>query len=419
MDLSNHPCFNAKVRGTRGRVHLPVAPRCTIQCKYCNRKYDCVNESRPGVTSAVLTPHQSMTYLDYIFKNVKNISVVGIAGPGDPFANPEQTMETLRLVREKYPEIILCLATNGLGLSPYIEELAHINVSHVTITLNALDPDIGAQIYSFVRHGKRVLGPKTGFKVLLEKQLKAITQLKEKGITTKVNTIVIPGINEDHIEAVAKKMSDLGVDILNCIPFYPNKGSAFAHLKEPSKALVKSIRKKAARYIPQMYHCGRCRADAVGMLGEKSNNEIMEKLKKCSELPEICNEKRSYVAVASLEGALVNQKLGKTQELLIYGKKQGKVTFVESRKTPGPGGGMKRWEALAELINDCRALLVSGIGDNPRKVLSAKGINILEIDGLIEEAVEAVFEGHSMNYMMRRDIEACNRPCAGAGTGCM
>ena len=418
MDLSNHPCFNAKMKGTYGRVHLPVAPRCNIQCKYCDRKYDCVNESRPGVTSAVLTPKQAMIYLDFIFKKTKNISVVGIAGPGDPFANPEETMETLRLVREKYPEIILCLATNGLGLGPYIDELAEINVSHVTVTLNAVDPEIGAGIYSFIRYGKRVLSPESGIKILLEKQLEAIKKLKERDITTKVNTVILPGINEDHIEDVAKKMSELGVDILNCIPFYPNKGSVFAHLPEPSKETVIRIRKKAAQYIPQMYHCTRCRADAVGILGEKNNKEIMEKLKECSELPEIYDEIRPYVAVASMEGSLVNQKLGKARELFIYGRGNGSVTFIESRKTPEPGAGMKRWEDLAESLHDCRALLVNGIGNNPRQVLSKK-IDILELDGLIEEAVEAVFEGYSMNYMMKRDVDACNRKCSGTGMGCM
>ena len=418
MDLSEHPCFNAKMRRIYGRVHLPVAPRCNIQCRYCDRKYDCVNESRPGVTSAVLTPRQAMIYLDYVFEEEKNISVVGIAGPGDPFANPKETMETLCLVREKYPEIICCLATNGLNIGPYIDELAEINVSHVTITLNALDPEIGSKIYSFVRYGKKVLAPRAGFEVLLENQLEAIARLKEKNITTKVNTIIIPGINEDHIEAVAKKMSELGVDILNCIPFYPNKGSAFAHLKEPSQEKVKKIRTKAAQYLTQMVHCKRCRADAVGILGENNSSEIAEKLQECSRLPEIYDDTRPRVAVASLEGVLINQKLGKAKELFIYEKQDEKVTFIETRKTPVPGGGMQRWEELGELISDCRALLVAGIGDNPRRALHKKGIDILELDGLIEEAVEAVFEGHSMNYMVRRDIEACNRPCSMPGMGC-
>jgi nitrogen fixation protein NifB len=419
MDLSQHPCFNAKMRGIYGRVHLPVAPRCNIQCKYCDRKYDCVNESRPGVTSAILTPKQAMTYLDFVLEKVKNISVVGIAGPGDPFANPRETMETLRLIRAKHPEMICCLATNGLGLAPHIDELATLNVSHVTITLNAVDPEIGSKIYSFVRYGKRVLGPKTGFDVLLEKQLGAIARLKEKNITTKINTIIIPGINEDHVEAVAKKMAELGVDILNCIPFYPAKGAEFGSLEEPSKEAVTGIQKRAAQYLPQMYHCTRCRADAVGILGQSSSAEVMEKLQECAKLPEIYDETRPYVAVASLEGLLVNQKLGKAKELLIYRKQDGKITFIETRKTPAPGAGLKRWEELSELISDCRALLVAGIGDNPRRVLREKGIDILELDGLIEEAVEAVFEGYSMNYMMRRDIEACNRPCPSSGMGCM
>ncbi|MFZ3045537.1 MAG: radical SAM protein, partial [Desulfatirhabdiaceae bacterium] len=132
LNLLNHPCFNDKVRHTFGRVHLPVAPRCNIQCKFCNRKFDCINESRPGVTSGVLSPAQAMVYLDSVFEKKKNLSVVGLAGPGDPFANPEETMETLRRVRKSYPEMLLCVATNGLGIGPNIDELAQIRVSHVT-----------------------------------------------------------------------------------------------------------------------------------------------------------------------------------------------------------------------------------------------------------------------------------------------
>jgi len=420
MNLENHPCFNAKMRGKYGRVHLPVAPRCNIQCNYCDRKYDCVNESRPGVTSAVLTPHQAMAYLEYVFEEVKNISVVGIAGPGDPFANPDETMETLRLTRKLYPKMILCLATNGLGIGPYIDELAELNVSHVTITLNAIDPEIGSQLYAFVRHGKKVLGPRAGFDVLLEKQLEAIIRLKEKNVTTKVNTIIVPGINESHVETVAEKMADMRVDILNCIPFYPNTGAKFANLEEPSREVVTAIRKKAARHIPQMYHCKRCRADAVGILGQENGCAVNEKLQECAQLPEILGETRPYVAVASLEGVLVNQKLGKAEELLIYGRRDdGEIYFVEARKTPELGGGVKRWEDLGELLSDCRALMVAGIGDNPRRVLSKKKIDILELDGMIEEAAEAVFEGHSMNFMVRRDIEACNKQHPMAGMGCM
>ncbi|MGB7510047.1 MAG: radical SAM protein, partial [Pelodictyon phaeoclathratiforme] len=156
LKLANHPCFNDASRHKFGRIHLPVAPKCNIQCNYCNRKFDCMNENRPGVTSKILSPGQAMHYLDQAMILSPNIAVVGIAGPGDPFANPDETMETLRLVRAKYPEMLLCVATNGLDLAPYIDELAELQVSHVTITINAIDPVIGSEIYAWVRYNKKM-----------------------------------------------------------------------------------------------------------------------------------------------------------------------------------------------------------------------------------------------------------------------
>ncbi len=49
-----HPCYSQEAHHFYARMHVAVAPRCNIQCKYCNRKFDCVNESRPGVTSSSL-----------------------------------------------------------------------------------------------------------------------------------------------------------------------------------------------------------------------------------------------------------------------------------------------------------------------------------------------------------------------------
>ncbi|MCW8819406.1 MAG: radical SAM protein, partial [Ignavibacteriaceae bacterium] len=181
LSIEKHPCFNDASRHSFGRIHLPVAPKCNIQCNYCNRKFDCLNENRPGVTSRVLSPHQALHYLDQALELSPNIAVVGIAGPGDPFANPEETMATLRLVREKYPEMLLCVATNGLNVLPYIEELAELKVSHVTLTINAIDPEIGAEIYAWVRHGKKVFRDVAGAELLLKNQLEALKKLKELG----------------------------------------------------------------------------------------------------------------------------------------------------------------------------------------------------------------------------------------------
>lgn len=423
MDINNHPCFNDKVRHKSARIHLPVASRCNIQCKFCNRKFDCVNESRPGVTSAVLTPMQAGGYLDEVIGVRKNISVVGIAGPGDPFANAEETLETLSIVRAKYPEMLLCVASNGLNVTPYVEDIKRLKVSHVTITVNAVDPVVGGKIYSYIRYGKKVLRGDAGAEILYMNQLNAIKALKKAGVVVKVNAIIIPGINNEHIEKVAEKMRDLEVDILNCVPYYPNDGSIFRNIEEPSKEMVKDIRKKAGKFIKQMHHCTRCRADAVGLLGEKTDIGLMKKMihwnlseeDRKIESTALLNKR---VAVASMEGLLVNQHLGEASRLLIYGKEDGEIKFIESRKTPERGAGVKRWNDLSKKINDCGTLLVSGIGNQPKKILNLKGIHIHEVEGLVEDAVSAVLNGESVDYMKKREMTECGAVCMGSGEGC-
>lgn len=423
MNFDNHPCFNAEAHRKYGRVHLPVAPRCNVQCKFCNRKFDCVNESRPGVTSGVLSPLQAMAYLDSVLERRSDIAVMGIAGPGDPFANPEETLETLRLTRQRHPDLMLCVATNGLNLFPYLDELAAIGLSHVTVTVNAVDPEIGSRIYAWVRHDRRVRRSREGAEILLENQMAAISGLKKRGMAVKINTIVIPGINDHHVEAVAEVMGRLSVDILNCVPYYPCEGSAFEELPEPTPERMEAIRREAGRHVQQMRHCKRCRADAVGLLGEAPDPVLMERLQACEKqapcetgLPTEAG--RPHVAVASREGVLVNQHLGEARELMIFGRSGGKVVHLENRSTPDPGGGADRWLALSERLSDCRAVLVSGIGASPRQVLTGTGIRVFEIEGMIGEAVGRLFDGESLAAFKLRAPAPCGVGCTGNGAGC-
>lgn len=78
-----------------------------------------------------------------------------------------------------------------------------LQVSHVTITANAVDPEIGRQIYRWVRDGNKVYRGLAAAELMLQRQLAAIAALKDGGLTVKVNTIVIPGVNDEHVPAVA------------------------------------------------------------------------------------------------------------------------------------------------------------------------------------------------------------------------
>jgi nitrogen fixation protein NifB len=418
-NINNHPCFNVHAKGTCGRVHLPVAPDCNIKCNYCNRKYDCVNESRPGVTSSVLTPDQAVLYLERVLEKAPNITVAGIAGPGDAFAKPKGTMETLRRIRNRFPEILLCLATNGLNVAPYISELAELQVSHVTMTVNAVDPEIGARIYSWVRDGKVIYRGIDAAKLLLERQLDAIAALKAHGIVVKVNTIVIPGINDHHVADVARRMAELGVDIQNCMTMYPNQGTPFGDIGEPTPELMAKIRNEVEKIIPQMKHCTRCRADAVGLLEDDRSSEFRGCLSECSQTQSIITDGKPYVAVATWEGVLVNQHLGEAERFQIWGPSQDGYAVLEERRAPEKGSGVNRWYALAEILRDCRAILVSGIGETPAQVLTECEILPVQMNGFIQTGLDAIYSGRD-TVVLKGRRDGCGKAagCSGSGGGC-
>jgi len=418
-DLSRHPCFNAAVKGSSGRVHLPVAANCNIKCNYCNRKYDCVNESRPGVTSAILSPMQACRYMGQVLKIEPRITVAGIAGPGDPFACPEETMKTLRLIRENFPHLLLCLSSNGLAIGDYLHQIAQIGVSHVTITVNAIDPEIGQKIYSWVRDGKVIYRGIKAAELLLRRQIAAIQGLKKEGITVKVNTIIVPGVNDLHVDRVAMKMAELGVDMLNCMPMFPNRDTPFHSIPEPGRNQIEKIQAAAGKYLPQMRHCTRCRADAVGLLGEDRGKDFLDSINQCASLPLDLAE-RPHVAVATMEGVLVNQHLGEAYRFQVWSNTPGGLRCIEERIAPEPGGGIARWKELAEILKDCRAVLVAGIGDNPARVLTESGIKPIEVSGFIEPALEAIYSGRSLDAFKVRRQGACSRGlgCAGSGDEC-
>lgn len=418
LNITNHPCFNEKVRGTCGRVHLPVAPQCNIKCNYCNRKYDCVNESRPGVSSAVLDPEQAVDYLDRVLEKAPNITVAGIAGPGDAFADPETTLKSLRLIRERFPEIILCLATNGLNLPPYVEDLAKLQVSHVTVTVNAIDPEIGGRIYAWAREGKVIYRGVKAAEILLSRQLEGIAALKRHGIVVKVNTIVIPGVNDHHVAEVAQKMAELGIDIHNCMKMYPNAGTPFENVPEPTSRQMEALQMEAEKFVPQMKHCTRCRADAVGLLEDDKSDEFRGCLSQCASSFPMQTEGRPYVAVATLEGILVNQHLGEADRFQIWGASKNGFTLLEERRAPPKGNGIDRWLILAESLKDCRAVLVSAIGETPSQVLSENGILPVEMQGFIKLGLETIYNGGSVSPLKGRRKGAGGGCCSGQGGGC-
>ncbi len=263
-----HPCFQSGC--AFGRIHLPVAPNCNLLCSYCSRKYDCLNESRPGVTSRVMTPEEACAY--YRERSQKyRLSVAGIAGPGDPLANWPETEKTLRLIREEAPALALCLSTNGLTGAQYAYELYALGARFVTLTINAVSEECAAEIYEWVsdEHGTILRGVE-GAKFLLQKQKEALQAFSSLGFHIKINMVLIPGVNEHQSEDVAKLAACFHCDLLNLIPLIPVKGTKFADWKPLTQEALGRHRLNAESHVPVMYHCQHCRADAVGYVAREN-----------------------------------------------------------------------------------------------------------------------------------------------------
>jgi len=271
MRDSAHPCFHATASRHAGRIHLPIAEGCTIQCNYCNRSHDCANESRPGVSSRLLSPDVVIPYLKERFSALPLISVVGIAGPGDPLADAETTLQVCRSVHECFPEMLLCLSTNGLAFADHAASCADAGVTHVTITVNAVDPAIAALIYRWVNVAGERFDGLEGADLLIGSQIRSIRAAKQYGLTVKVNIVVIQGVNDTHVDDIARVVSAAGANVMNCISMIPVAGTPFGTIPEIGRQRMQSISARAAHYLPQVTHCVRCRADAAGMLCRESD----------------------------------------------------------------------------------------------------------------------------------------------------
>ena len=330
-------------------------------------------------------------------------------------------METMRLLRKQFRTSFSAFRPNGLGVQPYIAELAEIGVSHVTITISTLDAETGSKLYRWVRDNKRVKRGLDGAELMIERQLEAVKQLKAHGIVVKINSILVPGVNESGpggIQKVAEMCKAKGVDLHNIIPLCPVEGTDFENITEPSKEQVNELRAVCGEMVTQMTHCQRCRADACGTLCEGTSQSTMRLLSEISNGPAHPGENRDRIAVASREGLLVNLHLGEAEEFYVFDYKNGDAVMLETRKAPAAGSGELRWEELAHTLKDCSAILVSSAGPRPCEQLLKRGLKVTVMEGLISEAIDAIKNSRPVKAPVRTFKCGKGMACTGDGTGC-
>src|SRR5512135_700094 len=218
---------------------------------------------------------------------IPQMTVLGIAGPGDPLANPDRTFATFRMLAEQAPDIKLCVSTNGLALPDVVDELSSANIEHVTITINCVDPDVGAKIYPWIYwKGRRIRG-RDAAATLIGRQQQGLEMLVARDILVKVNSVMIPGVNDQHLVEVSKVVKSKGAFLHNVMPLIAEAehGTFFGIMGQrgPSSAELQALQDECAGDMNMMRHCRQCRADAVGLLGEDRGAEFtMDKIEAMS-----------------------------------------------------------------------------------------------------------------------------------------
>jgi nitrogen fixation protein NifB len=432
--VKDHPCYSEEAHHYFARMHVAVAPACNIQCNYCNRKYDCANESRPGVTSERLTPEQAALKVMAVAAKVPQLSVLGIAGPGDSLFDAKKTFETFRFVEKLLPDLKFCVSSNGLALPEHIDALASHNIDHVTLTINMIDPEIGQHIYPWIYFkGKRHTGVEAS-RILHERQMKSLELLTAKGILVKVNSVMIPGVNDRHLRDVNAAIKERGAFLHNVLPLIsdPSHGTHFGLTGQrgPTPRELKELQDELAGGANLMRHCRQCRADAVGMLGEDLSQDFtMDKIddvasvdpeprriyrevvereradrnkaaaKAEAELASAASAPKRLVAVCTKGGGRINQHFGHTKEFQIFEVDSKGVRFSGHRKADnycqGGYGDEDKLDIVLAALEGIDTVFTAKIGRCPKADLQKAGIEAIDAYpyDYIETAVAAWYAG--------------------------
>ncbi|MFZ1413038.1 MAG: nitrogenase cofactor biosynthesis protein NifB [Defluviicoccus sp.] len=435
--VKRHPCYSVEAHHFFARMHVAVAPRCNIQCNYCNRKYDCANESRPGVVSERMTPEQAERKVLAVAARMPQLSVVGIAGPGDALANAAATFETCDRIAQRLPDVALCLSTNGLALSEHVAAIKARNISHVTITLNAIDPEIAARIYAWIVIDRKRHTGVDAARLLIERQLDGLKRAVAAGLLVKVNSVMIPGINDEHLREVNAEVRRQGAFLHNIMPLIsdPRHGTRFGldGQRGPTAAELKVLQDGLAGGARLMKHCRQCRADAVGLLGNDCGQEFNLAKIEPAAVTDDPGTRQAYrafvdeeqvqrneasaqaartlrtttgaapmlVAVCTKGGGRINQHFGHAREFQIFEVDRTGVRLVGHRRAQhycqGGDGDDDVLERTIEALAGVSAVLCARIGSCPKDQLAAAGIRAVDDFAFeyIETAVAALFRAEA------------------------
>jgi nitrogen fixation protein NifB len=150
-------------------------------------------------------------------------------------------------------------------LEESVNELLDLGVDTLSVSMSTSIPETATAIYEWADvSGRRMTGIEMAKETIL-RQLAGIRCAADAGIHVKVNSVLIPEVNNGSIAALAEEISSAGAELQNIMPLVPC-GSMMT-LRSPTCEELEQARIEARRYIRQFSSCRQCRADVVGIPG--------------------------------------------------------------------------------------------------------------------------------------------------------
>jgi len=252
--------------------------------------------------------------------------------------------------------------------------------------------------------------------------------LVARGILVKVNSVLIPGVNDEHLKEVSRIVKAKGAFLHNVMPLIAEAehGTFYGLMgqRSPSGDELKQLQDACEGDMNMMRHCRQCRADAVGLLGEDRGAEFtLEKVEAMQIDHEAALARRLalrekvaaeleakralahapkapamqvitlhrpakpalgrpvLMAVATKGSGVINQHFGHAREFLIYEASEAGARLLGHRKTDlycsgddTCGDGESVLARTIRALEGCEVVLCAKIGIEPWGQLEAAGI---------------------------------------------
>jgi nitrogen fixation protein NifB len=145
------------------------------------------------------------------------------------------------------------------------KQLVELGTRTISVTMSTVSPETASRIYEWATiDGKRLTGSEMGEKII-DAQLRGISSATKSGLFVKVNSILIPEMNGEQMEALARALRNAGARLQNIVPLIPFDN--MAKERPPTQDELQDTRNRASRYMEQFHYCKQCRSDVVGIPG--------------------------------------------------------------------------------------------------------------------------------------------------------